>query len=238
MKITEKIVTSVTQPQQTNVLWHNPETGELKMFGNKGWEVVGGVPGEGGGSGGYPIVTVKDNFNIEAEPNTFYDIKNPINSEIIIVCNQLEIAPTRIHFIYDGSYTDEFGAILSSGLNVLFDDTKEGYNYKALVNLSSGIPELIDPIEIYFTNDIIQGGSTVALINVFGNEIQLSINNINIIKTENIVNEFIFNVNCPCSIQFDNIFSWNNGYAPDLTKQGICTISIVNGVGCYTFVNG
>lgn len=41
MKITEKIVTSVTQPQQTNVLWHNPETGELKMFGNKGWEVVG-----------------------------------------------------------------------------------------------------------------------------------------------------------------------------------------------------
>jgi hypothetical protein len=30
-------------------LWHNPETGELKMFGKNGWEVVGGVPGEGGG---------------------------------------------------------------------------------------------------------------------------------------------------------------------------------------------
>ena len=42
MKITEKIVTSVTPPQQINVAWHNPETGELKMFGNKGWEVVGG----------------------------------------------------------------------------------------------------------------------------------------------------------------------------------------------------
>lgn len=42
MKITEKIVTSITQPQQTNVLWHNPETGELKMFGSKGWEVAGG----------------------------------------------------------------------------------------------------------------------------------------------------------------------------------------------------
>lgn len=50
MKITDKIVTSVTQPQQTNVLWHNPETGELKMFGNKGWEVVGGVPGESANS--------------------------------------------------------------------------------------------------------------------------------------------------------------------------------------------
>lgn len=66
MKIIEKIVTSVTQPQQTNVLWHNPETGELKMFGNKGWEVVGGVPGEGPGEGGssntntngYPVVEI------------------------------------------------------------------------------------------------------------------------------------------------------------------------------------
>lgn len=42
MKITDKIVTSVTQPQHTNVLWHNPETGELKIFGNSGWEVIGG----------------------------------------------------------------------------------------------------------------------------------------------------------------------------------------------------
>jgi hypothetical protein len=62
MKITEKIVTSITQPQQTNVLWHNPESGELKMFGNKGWEVVGGNPGEGGSSNtntnGYPIVEI------------------------------------------------------------------------------------------------------------------------------------------------------------------------------------
>jgi hypothetical protein len=23
-------------------LWHNPETGELKIFGNKGWELAGG----------------------------------------------------------------------------------------------------------------------------------------------------------------------------------------------------
>lgn len=42
MKITEKIITSVTQPQQTNVVWHNPETGQLKIFGNNGWEVAGG----------------------------------------------------------------------------------------------------------------------------------------------------------------------------------------------------
>lgn len=43
MKITDKIVTSKIQPTQTNVVQHNLETGELKMFGGKGWEVVGGV---------------------------------------------------------------------------------------------------------------------------------------------------------------------------------------------------
>lgn len=154
MKITDKIVTSITQPQQTNVLWHNPETGELKMFGNKGWEVVGGNPGEGGGnastsiSGGYPIVTVEDDFNITAEPNTFYNIKNNADSEVSI-------------------------------------------NFKAEEFYSTG----------------------------------------------NTVNEFIFNINSPCNIIFNEEIKWNNDNTPDLTKTGIYTISILNGVGCYTFVN-
>lgn len=42
MKIINKIVTSQTAPKTTNVLWHNPETGELKIFGNTGWELAGG----------------------------------------------------------------------------------------------------------------------------------------------------------------------------------------------------
>jgi hypothetical protein len=56
------------------------------------------------------------------------------------------------------------------------------------------------------------------------------------IKPSNIVNEFVFNVNSPANITFSNIINWNNGNIPDLTIEGICTISIVNGVGCYTFV--
>lgn len=77
MKITEKIVTSITQPQQTNVLWHNPETGELKMFGNKGWEVVGGNPGEGSSSStnsnGYPVVEIPlKEFTSDINPDSEY----------------------------------------------------------------------------------------------------------------------------------------------------------------------
>lgn len=188
-------------------------------------------------SNGYPIVTVEDNFNIEAKPNTFYDIKNPINSEIFISCNPFELAPTRVYFTYDGSDVDDFGdMLLFAGLNIIPDNTKEGYNYKSLINPKVITGGMVDVVEIYFTNNISQGGNTVACINMQGDEIQFPINNINIITTENIINEFVFNVNCPCSIRLMNIFSWNNDNAPDLTQEGICTISIVNGVGCYTFV--
>lgn len=66
MKITDKIITSTIEPQQKNVMWHNPETGELKMFGKDGWGVAGGNPGEGTGEGGsenthtngYPVVDI------------------------------------------------------------------------------------------------------------------------------------------------------------------------------------
>ena len=188
--------------------------------------------------GGYPIVTIEDNFNIKAEPNTFYNIKNNINSEILITCNQLEVAPTRIYFTYDGSDSDDFGNILLTvGLNIIPDNTKEGYNYKALLNIRNSSGALIDSLELYFTNNIIQGGNTTVYFHLLEQDVSFNINNINIIKTENFINEFMFNFNCPCSIQLENVFSWNNDNAPDLTKPGICTISILDGVGCYTFVN-
>lgn len=41
-KVIDKIITSVHEPDNTKVVWHNPETGLLKIFGNNGWEVVGG----------------------------------------------------------------------------------------------------------------------------------------------------------------------------------------------------
>jgi hypothetical protein len=43
------------------------------------------IGGTGGSTnGGYPIVTVEDNFNITAEPNTFYDIRNTEDTVINI----------------------------------------------------------------------------------------------------------------------------------------------------------
>lgn len=141
MKITDKIVTSKIQPTQTNVVWHNPDTGELRMFGEKGWEVVGGK------NGGYPAVIIEDNFNIDAKPNIFYHINHDGDDEIYI------------------NFIDE-----------------EFYGYP-------------------------------------------------------VVNEFIFNIHSPANITFNKEISWNNNEEPDFTQEGMYTISILAGIGCYTFIN-
>lgn len=321
MKITDKIVTSVTQPQQTNVMWHNPETGELKIFGNKGWEVVGGNPG------GYPVVTVEDDFNIEAEPNTFYNIKNNTDSEVNINFKPEEFYATgknkHIMFTWDNFNPDDDITIASYiGGIVVEDNSIKGYKYRINIDfmvLGAGI------IPVYLSDNITEGANIRIYYNDgYGEEQILELNNIHIInkdidylynigitregtttsvphiileeaendsefkykykhygllnilfqaeylytnepidtttsifinngddytefpivnkvlnkdiKPNNIVNEFVFNINSPSNIIFNEKIKWNNNSTPDLTKTGICTISIVNGVGCYTFI--
>ena len=106
-----------------------------------------GINEENNVCNGYPIIIIKDNFNIKAKPDTFHDIKNNANDEI----------------------------------NITFE-------YKE-----------------FYPNDI--------------------------------TNEFIFNVRSPANISFDKEIKWDNNNLPDFEQEGLYTISILNGVGCYTFVN-
>ena len=59
----------------------------------------------------------------------------------------------------------------------------------------------------------------------------------NPVEISNNINEFVFNINSPANITFSNVIKWHNDDTPDLTQFGVYTISILNGVGCYTFVN-
>lgn len=93
--------------------------------------------------GGYPVVIVEGNFNIEAKANVFYDIKNNADNDI----------------------------------------------------------------------------------------------NITFIRKENVIGEYVFNINSPANIIFNEEIKWNNDNLPDLQQEGVCTISILNDVACYTFVN-
>lgn len=332
MKITDKIVTSKIQPTQTNVVWHNPETGELKMFGEKGWEIVGGNPG-GSTGGGYPIVTIDKDFNIEAKPNTFYNIKNSADSEVNINCNEgysVDEMGKHIMFIFDGYDSENSEGLITLlpylGGVIVPDTSREGYSYKMKFNLTSiSGGEITGIITIYFTDEIKTGSSVNCLVdmtalgqsevimpinniqvlnenvnylvwvtyggnlyphvfievendneeykhkyNIFGivnamasiktiytNEPYITANNFYVssgddissmvdsievksntpIPSSDIANEFVFNINSPANIIFNVPVNWNNNIAPDLTQIGTYTISIVNGIGCYTFVN-
>lgn len=327
MKITDKIVTSKIQPTQTNVVWHNPETGELKMFGEKGWEIVGGK------NGGYPVVIIEDNFNIEAKPNTFYNIKNSADSEVNINCNEgysVDEMGKHIMFIFDGYDSEELKdlAIFFAYLGgvVIPDTTKEGYSYKMKIDptfITGG--QITAIITVYFTDEVKTGNSVNCLLDMTalgGSKVIIPMNNIQVlnenvnylvwvtsggnlfphvftevendneeykhkynifgmvsamksIKTiytnepyitannfyvssgddissmvdnievksntprpsSDIANEFVFNINSPANIIFNVPVNWNNDVAPDLTQIGVYTISILNGIGCYTFVN-
>lgn len=48
--------------------------------------------------------------------------------------------------------------------------------------------------------------------------------------------EYVFSFNTPCEIiSTSNELYFNNDTAPDLTQEGVVTISVVNGLACWTF---
>lgn len=279
--------------------------------------------------GGYPVVTIEDNFTIEAKPNTFYDIKNNTDTEVNINFKPEEFYATgknkHIMFTFDGWDNPEnrINLISTVGGVITPDNTKEGYKYSMILDVSKSIPEA-GIVKVYFNDNITEGNNVHAYANIFSSEIEGDLNNIHILNNNidylyhmslpegdgttttipsiileevnndnsnfkykyrifsylsvsgidymytnepcdiatsafilidttsleiplikefngNIkaskVNEFVFNVNSPLNIIFNEEIKWNNDNAPDLTKTGIYTISILDGVGCYTFVN-
>lgn len=284
--------------------------------------------GENNNGGGYPVVTVTEDFNIDAKPNTFYNIKNNDSDEININFKAEEFYSTGrdkiLLFSFDN--VNELTDLLlkvTTQLGVTFknDTSKEGYKYKSVLDLSSlgyGVattyakeyPTTGKNLEVCITNDVIgitdfemtltnvvvinENINTIVQAQLFGitgyavmineepndsskfnykyqfyvvgkivygytidpypncNAIYANIYSddepdyddiINVVAlpnpiiTSDSIHEFLFNVNSPANIIFSDEIKWNNDEEPDLTQTGIYTISILNGVGCYTFVN-
>lgn len=283
--------------------------------------------GGSGNSGGYPVVTVENDFNIEAQPNTFYNIKNNADSEVSINFKDdysIE-GSNKVLFINaepegDEQFVEAATTIMLLGLSdLIYDTTKEGYKYKCTIPFQEG--DTVFNICVYFSDEVKNGNNVNCLINSPDGNYIGSLNNIQILNENNdyiiyathdqtgrfpniateiendsdvfshkysiygifmqnvgyiytaepytlatnfyidenttisdmgvtieiepnvslspsdTANEFVFNINSPANITFNDEIKWNNDNIPDLTGEGICTISIVNGVGCYTFVN-
>ena len=137
MKITEKIVTSVIQPQQTNVMWHNPETGELKMFGSSGWKSVG----EGYSIVEVPVQTMADgttSATIEMKPFTYYKV----------VCDNLTVkAPTTLNNIAVEYVVDATCGSITWDFPIYWNNNVEPTVDKSTRNIYS----IVDNIAVFCT---------------------------------------------------------------------------------------
>lgn len=280
-------------------------------------------------SNGYPVVTIEDNFNIEAKPNTFYNIKNSSDSEINITFGNdylIDKADKHIMFtgdaVFDEGYPEESMDIVMFfslfGGKVYKNSSKEGYTHKLDISAWGMITSF------YFSDEIKTGNNVSVLCvppdNSEGEEpIRFELNNIIILNDDinylvyinvpefgitphymlemdndhplytykynivgpinmimgiseiftnepyynasivyaahgsvlgeiqvvsnvestgsDVTNEVVFNVKTPANIIFNRTIKWHNNTPPDLSQTGTCTLSIVNGVGCYTFVN-
>lgn len=338
MKITDKIVTQIGQPSMTNVVWHNPDTNELKIYGKNGWEVVGGSPGGSNvtpASNGYPIVNTSLNsyakidgaweldgaIIINAKPNTSYNIPEGLSSPVQVVFNPFQLSGVSgkyLTFSFDDAEDGSLSEVIMMTSYVGFIQTenndittKEQYPYKlvnpflgsestylissdittstnttALVPLLTDTPIPINNIKVKEANEyyLLQGipiilkevendnseyqhkyvitdslynvelqidtidaytyeekGETFIALSIVVEGVEILAQKLPLVKinveeyVEN-TGEYIFNFKTPLTLQFGGQLLWNNGNEPDLTQPGLMTISIVNGVGCYSFV--
>lgn len=106
MKIIDKIISQTGEPVMSNVMWHNPETGELKMFGSSGWKSVG----EGYSIVEVPVQTIPDGTTtatIDIKPFTYYKVK----CDNLIVKKTNTISNIAVEYVVDatcGSITWDF----------------------------------------------------------------------------------------------------------------------------------
>ena len=138
-------------------------------------------------AGGYPIITVQDNFNINARPNTFYNIKNTTNDKVNINFNSEEFYATgknkHIMFTWDINIYESIDIqnmiILYTGGIVVKDNSIEGYKYRIDID---GTLFDIGTVSVYLSDDIIEGASIRAYTNMMGSEKIIEMNNIHIIN--------------------------------------------------------
>lgn len=323
MKILDKIVVSKNQPKSKNVLWYDSESGEQKAFTSKGWEAISGK------SGGYPVVTINRDFNINASPNIYYDIQNTTQDEINITCDYNYYSSefqSKLYLVMLEMASNEELAMqmsyMTAGIGVAFVANMTSMDYKysiiipvmgnQIVGYCNKLPEHNKQFEVYFlmdeegsgeyfifdnisiinqedyiyyvpqegiqlpviikkmenndlteynykyqaynymyemdgyqvylytVEDISKVNTAFAIAEINGQKQELgetSISkesNVNIFPS-NVINEFVFKLNSPANVVFNNNIKWNNNNVPDLTLIGNYTISIVDGVGCYTY---
>lgn len=120
------------------------------------------------------------------------------------------------------------------------DDPDFGYKYTVW---NPFLLEMVNDVKIDVYTKKPYYNDTVAYVNIQGEIRPLNYEYVApkeqkpVIQEGKQVGEYIFNIKSPANVVFNSDIKWNNNNAPDLTLIGNYTISIVDGVGCYTYTN-
>lgn len=155
-------------------------------------------------------------------------------SEVTIPMNNIQVLNEDINYLVWVT-VDSMGTFLMLFREVENDNTDYNYKYSVwgIMALNTGIDYVYTMVPYTEADEIYDASGHNIMTEV--TEYKLVLNTR--VEPSNGINEFVFNVNSPANVIFNQNIKWNNDNTPDLTKTGIYTISILNGVGCYTFVN-
>jgi hypothetical protein len=120
--------------------------------------------------------------------------------------------------------------------HVFFEVENDSSEYSHKYSVFGLIPFDMN-IQYVYTNEPLPN-----TVDIYGNGMNLSeyaeikfVKNVDVKGCE-VANEYVFNINSPANVVFNQDIKWNNGNEPDLSQSGTYTISLLNGVGCFTFV--
>lgn len=180
------------------------------------------------------IVKVYFNDNI-IEGNNVHAYTNIFSGEIEGDLNNIHILNNNIDYLYYISLPEGDGITITIPSIILEEVNNDNSNFKYKYRIFSYLH--VNGINYIYTNEPCDT-TTSAFISTDTNFIEIPlVKEFNGNSKASEANEFVFNINSPANIIFNEEIKWNNDSIPDLTKSGIYTISILNSVGCYTFVN-
>jgi hypothetical protein len=114
----------------------------------------------------------------------------------------------------------------------------EGYLYEGFVgSIEQGgfFCKLRTPVE-YTKSDTVIVEAPTGSVDSDTVTLQITVETNKELTMPNEIKEFVFNLKSPANIVLSHPVSWNNDNTPDFTQTGTYTLSILNGVGCYTFI--
>ena len=184
----------------------------------------------------YKVKVVDENGNVLQEIEE--DIIGSLGQDIIIPITNVQVPTENNDDLALITLKEEYQELPSSNLPHVFTEIEnDNSEYSHKYSVFGFMPFQMN-IPYVYTNEPLPNTIDIYCDGMNLSEYAADIKFVKNIPTKGceVANEYVFNINSPANVTFNQDIKWNNGNEPDLTQNGTYTISLLNGVGCFTFV--